>query len=120
MVKRRGIHLFIKDGVDPNVKRVMHPVMDAYDYACKSFGKEGVLTSGLRPGRSPGIRKSDTTTSLHPLGYAVDLRGKHLSTSERVTIDAILKKFEVFGFQVIYYTDTNHWHVEWDRVKNYL
>lgn len=72
----------------------------------RQHGQELVITSALDGVHSPG--------SLHPFGYAVDLRTRYFKPSEAIAIGEELYRALPEGYDVIPYK--THIHVEYDSI----
>ncbi len=88
------------------LKLEMRKVLIEADKVWKAHGQELTITSGLDGIHSPG--------SLHPYGYALDLRTRYFDKAEYTTIAAELRaalgdKYDV----IVHYT---HIHIEYDEI----
>lgn len=60
-----------------------------------------------------------STYSLHPKGYAVDLRSKHITgqTTRGIIFDALFKILDPLGYDILFEfigQDNEHYHIEYD------
>jgi len=94
---KRGVSL---NGVQPELAAIFPIIAGAY----QSIGKDAIITS-LRDGRH-------SRGSLHYVGYAVDLRTKHLTTREVRTVFEQLRRALTTEFDVLCEPTPPHLHIE--------
>jgi len=92
-----------KGVVTKGLKYAMDRPIHLYRWLCVCHGIEPVITEAVseRPGKS-----------LHPLGYAVDLR---LRDFKRPATAALLLRQALKDYDVIYYEQTKHVHIEYQK-----
>jgi hypothetical protein len=92
----------IKEGVKTKgLKAAMDKPLEIYCLLCQCHGIEPVITDAVseRPKKS-----------LHPLGYAVDLRMRDFKNPSSA---ALLLKKTLNDYDVIFYEKTKHVHIEY-------
>lgn len=100
----------IKEGVIlAGLQIKMRLVLIRADVLWSENGEELVITETLGGVHSPG--------SLHPYGYAVDLRTRYFKPENVPAIAAQLKKRLGANYDVVIHK--THIHVEYDKAKNY-
>ena len=110
----------LKDGVVLlGLQLQMRVVLMTAESIWKAHGQELVITS-----TAEGVHSSG---SLHPYGYAVDLRTRDFNDVEARTVSASLRNALPAGYDVVLYphryddfgerTAVGHIHAEWDDAK---
>ena len=94
-----GVHLY-------GLQLPMRKVLTHADKLWTKYGKELVITSTVDGVHSPG--------SLHPYGYAIDLRTHYFPPSSHTTIAAELQAELGSDYRVIVHE--THIHVEYRKV----
>ena len=98
-----------KKGVgEPEVKGLKPEIWGVLPIISEIFmqhGRDCIITGGTEEGH---------TTVIHPLGYAVDLRTKHLSATEASSIRNEIESRLTKEYQVLLKTAPPHIHVEFD------
>ena len=101
----------LKEGVIlAGIQVQMNPVLVESEGLWEEEGQEVVITAGL-----DGEHKKST---LHSLGYALDLRTRYFPKENHQRIADELQRRLGDEYDVIVH-DT-HIHVEWDKAKQYL
>jgi len=88
------------------LKLEMRKVLICAARVWKARGQELTVTSGLDGAHSPG--------SLHPYGYALDLRSRHFTENEKAEIGEELRVELGDKYDVIVHP--THIHVEYDAI----
>lgn len=95
----------VKEGVQViGLKMAMQKPVQLYELLCLSHGIEPWLTDAVA---DRGER------SLHPLGYAVDLRMKSFKNPKAAS--KCLAEALGDDYDVIFYPDTKHCHIEYQK-----
>ena len=98
MIKmKKGVRL---NGIQPELAAIFPIIDKAYD----AVGKNAVITS-LLDGRH-------SRTSLHYVGYAMDLRTKHLTPKEVQVVYDHIRTALTNEFDVLSETSPPHFHIE--------
>lgn len=101
----------IKEGVSlVGLKLVMRPVLVTAAKIWKRYGQELVVTCGPGGTHSPG--------SLHPYGYALDLRSRYFDAGTKIYVIESLQKELGADYDVI--SHRTHIHVEYDKILKML
>ena len=97
----------IKEGVSlVGLKIEMRTVLIEADKLWKRYGQELVITCGPGGTHSPG--------SLHPYGYALDLRSRDFDSGTKGYVVETLRKELGDDYDVI--SHGTHIHVEYDKI----
>lgn len=88
------------------LKLEMRKVLVNADKVWKAHGQELVITSGMDGVHSPG--------SLHPYGYALDLRTRYFDSAEHKSIAAELRAELGNKYNVVVHS--THIHTEYDAI----
>jgi len=103
-----GETLKIKDGVIlQGLQLPMRQVLIVADKIWKKYGQELVVTAGLDGVHSAG--------SLHPFGYAIDLRNRYFTEAQKKEVEFELRMKLPSEYDVIRHS--THIHVEYDTKK---
>lgn len=108
----------IKTGVSlMGLKIQMRVVMKIYSGLCAEFGIEPVITAGTEytafDSLSEELELIHTPGSLHPFGYALDLRNRDLETLDKVRFAAKLqKRLDDISSKYKVILEKTHIHVE--------
>lgn len=97
----------IKDGVVMPNQLVMRKVLIAAEKIWKDFGQELVITAGMDGTHSAG--------SLHPYGYAIDLRTRYFEDGE-VKRRIANQLRETLGHKYDVILHKTHVHVEYQEI----
>ena len=101
----------IKEGVNlAGLKIEMQPVLVAASKIWERHGQELVVTCGPGGTHSPG--------SLHPYGYAVDLRSRYFDSGTKIYVVESLQKELGDDYDVV--SHRTHIHVEYDKILRVL
>jgi len=99
----------VKTGVAlAGLKIYMRKVLTVADHVWTAHGRELVVTSTTDGVHSPG--------SLHPYGYAVDLRSRYFTADEIKVVAAELRGLLGTRYDVVVHK--THIHVEYDEILN--
>lgn len=103
--------MLLKKGVSlVGLKIEMQPVLVAASKIWKRYGQELVVTCGPGGTHSPG--------SLHPYGYAVDLRSRDFDSGTKTYVIESLQKELGCDYDVVFHR--THIHVEYDKILRML
>lgn len=98
----------VKNNSNPfGVKQVMKKAWAFYETLCEACDITPVQTDGIRP--------KSAKFSLHEKGFAIDLRLRELPTKQGRAFRAAMEKYLGNDYDVLYYEETKHLHVEYQR-----
>lgn len=91
-------------GLKPEMDHAIRVAREVY----QQYGYDCVLTGGTEEGHK---------TIVHPLGYAVDFRTRHLSAVAKNEVASTMADRLTDEYQVLLKEDPPHIHVEFDPRK---
>ena len=110
----------IKNGVSlVGIKIQMRVVMKKYCELAREYKIEPVITAGTEYARWEDLPKEEiplihSCGSLHPYGYALDLRSRELSEVDKVRFASKLqKRLDDISSKYRVIVEKTHIHVEW-------
>lgn len=100
----RKIHW--KEGVrSRDLRRRMRPALLIVDSVLAGMNRRFTVTCTADGDHSP--------TSLHPWGFAFDVRTRHMSiTQQRKALQEIEDRFKSTPYEIVFHT--THFHIEYD------